>query len=70
LVTITVDGKDETFMLTDRTRMMDKTPRADGLSYGPSDFTDADGTHQSPAGQLKVGKQLLHSFKTDSTAKG
>ncbi len=46
-----------------------KTPRADGLSYEESDFSPADGTHQSPAGQSKVGKLMLQFFKTDSTAK-
>ncbi|HEY1380896.1 MAG TPA: hypothetical protein VGF55_29110 [Gemmataceae bacterium] len=45
-----------------------KTPRADGLTYDEGDFA-ADGTHQSPSGQAKVGKLMLQFFKTDSTAK-
>jgi hypothetical protein len=43
--------------------------RADGFSYQPGDFSDRDGTHQSPAGQLKVGRELLKFFKTDSTTR-
>ncbi len=45
-------------------------PRGDGFSYQESDFSPADGTHESPAGQLKIGKQLLHFFKTDTTTRG
>jgi hypothetical protein len=45
------------------------TKRADGFSYQESDFADRDGTHESPAGQEKVGKELLKFFSTDSTTK-
>jgi lysophospholipase L1-like esterase len=45
-----------------------RAKRADGLFYEPSDFA-ADGTHPSPSGRRKVADQLLHFFKTDSTAK-
>jgi hypothetical protein len=45
------------------------TKRADGFSYDESDFTPADGTHESPQGQEKVGRLLLQFFKTDSTTK-
>ena len=44
--------------------------RADGFYYEPSDFRESDGTHESPAGQAKVGRELLKFFKTDSTTKG
>jgi hypothetical protein len=44
--------------------------RSDGFRYEESDFTPNDGTHESPAGQLKIGKQLLQFFKTDSTTRG
>ncbi len=45
------------------------TPREDGFSYEPADFTPNDGTHQSPSGQRKVGQLLLKFFETDSTTK-
>jgi|SRR5579871_1510112 len=32
-----------------------------------SDFAATDGTHESPSGQDKVGKELLRFFKTDAT---
>lgn len=44
-------------------------PRSDGVRFDKSDFTDNDGTHQSVAGQDKVGGLLLDFFKTDSTSK-
>ncbi len=44
------------------------TKREDGFSYEPSDFV-GDGTHQSPAGQRKVGELLLKFFQTDTTTK-
>lgn len=44
------------------------TKRADGFAYDEADFAD-DGTHQSPTGQLKVGKELLKFFQTDPTSK-
>ncbi|MBI5757528.1 MAG: hypothetical protein HZA46_03295 [Planctomycetales bacterium] len=45
-----------------------ETKRADGFSYEPADFV-ADGTHQSPSGQRKVGRLLLDFFKGDSTTR-
>ena len=45
------------------------TPREDGFSYEPADFTPTDGTHQSPSGQRKVGQLLLKFFESDSTTK-
>jgi hypothetical protein len=44
--------------------------RADGFSYEETDFSANDGTHESAAGQKKVGRLLLHFFKTDSTTRG
>lgn len=41
---------------------------ADGFCYEESDFA-ADGTHHSPAGQLKVGRRLLEFLKSDSTTR-
>lgn len=45
------------------------TKNADGLAYEPSDFTDRDGTHPSPAGQRKVAEHMLKFFKADPTAR-
>lgn len=45
------------------------TPRADGFVAQEADFAP-DGTHESPAGQAKVGALLLKFFKTDSTTRG
>jgi hypothetical protein len=44
------------------------TPRADGFAWEQADFAQ-DGTHQSPAGQRKVGKLLLEFFRDDSTTR-
>lgn len=44
-------------------------PRSDGVRFEQTDFTPDDGTHQSPAGQTKVGGLLLDFFKNDSTTK-
>ena len=44
-------------------------PRSDGVRFESTDFTENDGTHQSPAGQTKVGNLLLDFFKADSTTK-
>ena len=44
------------------------TKRKDGFSYDEGDFA-ADGTHQSPSGQRKVGRLLLDFFKSDTTTK-
>ncbi|MFM9965491.1 MAG: hypothetical protein ACKV2Q_30265 [Planctomycetaceae bacterium] len=45
------------------------TPRADGFAYEREDFSDKDGTHQSPSGQRKVGQLLQKFFESDSTTK-
>jgi hypothetical protein len=45
-----------------------ETPRKDGFSYRESDF-GGDGTHPSPAGQEKVGRELLRFFLNDSTTR-
>jgi hypothetical protein len=44
-------------------------PNADGYSYKETDFSPADGTHESPAGQDKIGKRLLDFFKSDPTTR-
>jgi Cu/Ag efflux protein CusF len=44
------------------------TSRRDGLSFTETDFA-ADGTHESPSGQEKVGRELLKFFQTDATTK-
>jgi hypothetical protein len=46
------------------------TPRNDGFYFESTDFRTNDGTHESPAGQRKVGLALLAFFKSDSTTKG
>jgi hypothetical protein len=46
------------------------TKRDDGFYYEETDFRDSDGTHESPAGQRKVGQELLKFFKADSTTRG
>jgi hypothetical protein len=46
------------------------TKRADRFSWEQGDSTESDGTHESPAGQKKVGEALLKFFKTDSTTRG
>ncbi|HET6879994.1 MAG TPA: hypothetical protein VFI31_07555 [Pirellulales bacterium] len=43
-------------------------PNSAGLAFEEADFAP-DGTHESPTGQQKVGRQLLSFFKTDSTTK-
>jgi Cu/Ag efflux protein CusF len=45
------------------------TKRDDGFSYDPGDFTEADGTHQSPSGMRKVGLLLFDFFENDSTTR-
>ena len=45
-----------------------KTPRADGFSYEPSDFSD-DGTHHARDGQRKVAALILKFLETDATTK-
>jgi hypothetical protein len=44
-------------------------PRRDGLYFQLEDFQEKDRMHESPAGQQKVGKQLVQFFKSDTTAK-
>lgn len=46
-----------------------KTPRSDGLSFELDDFQEKDRMHESPAGQRKVGRQLVQFFKSDPTTK-
>jgi hypothetical protein len=43
--------------------------RGDRFHYEETDFA-ADGTHESPAGVKKIGKEMLQFFKTDSTTRG
>lgn len=45
-----------------------RKPNSAGLSFEEADFA-ADGTHESPSGQRKVGQQLVNFFKSDPTAK-
>jgi len=45
------------------------TKRAEGFSWEQGDSTESDGTHESPAGQKKVGEALLKFFKTDTTTR-
>jgi hypothetical protein len=40
----------------------------DGLSYSREDYVDADGTHPSPSGRMKVAVRLLEFLKTDPTS--
>lgn len=44
--------------------------RQDGFSFQLDDFRENDRMHHSPQGQEKIGNQLLHFFKTDSTTRG
>ena len=44
-----------------------KTPRSDGMYFESGDFQEKDRMHESPAGQQKVGKQLVQFFKSDPT---
>lgn len=46
-----------------------ETPRADGFSYQPTDFTDRDRMHHGPDGMKKTGTLLLNFFKTDPTTR-
>jgi hypothetical protein len=47
-----------------------ETPRGDGFRYEPADFSPADGTHESPQGQEKIGRLFVEFFKTDTTTRG
>jgi hypothetical protein len=42
---------------------------ADGVFFSYDDFRENDRMHESPAGQIKVGKLLLQFFKTDTTTR-
>jgi hypothetical protein len=44
-------------------------PRGDGVRFELADFSEKDRMHESPAGQVKVGKMLLQFFKTDPTTR-
>lgn len=46
-----------------------KVAATEALPSTPADFTDRDGTHESPVGQAKVGAALLKFFKTDTTTR-
>jgi hypothetical protein len=41
--------------------------RADGFNWLETDSTASDGTHESPSGQEKVGRELLKFFTADSS---
>jgi hypothetical protein len=43
------------------------TKRTDGFNWLETDSTANDGTHESPSGQEKVGRELLKFYSTDST---
>jgi hypothetical protein len=45
------------------------TPRSDGLTWLPGDFTTTDGTHPSTSGSLKVANMLLDFLKTNELAR-
>jgi hypothetical protein len=44
-------------------------PRGDGFRYVLADFMETDQMHESPAGQIKVGNQMLQFFRTDTTTR-
>jgi Cu/Ag efflux protein CusF len=46
-----------------------ESPRSDGFSYRPTDFTDRDRMHHGPDGMKKTGTLLLNFFKTDTTTR-
>jgi hypothetical protein len=45
-----------------------ETKRADGFYYTKEDFRE-DGTHHSPAGQLKIGGAVMEFFRGDATTR-
>jgi hypothetical protein len=47
-----------------------ETKRKDGFSFEPTDFRENDRMHHSAAGMVKIGRQLLNFFETDSTTRG
>jgi hypothetical protein len=47
-----------------------ETKRSDGFSFRRSDFREDDQMHHSPAGQTKLGNELLRFFRTDATSRG
>jgi len=44
-------------------------PRSDGVTWGPGDFSIADGTHPSDSGRQKVAEMLLDFFETNDLAR-
>ncbi len=46
-----------------------QNPRLDGFQFVLDDFRENDRMHESPSGQLKVGKQLVDFFATDPTSR-
>jgi hypothetical protein len=44
-------------------------PNKDGLSYSIDDYGEADRTHPSASGRMKVAKRLLAFLKSDSTSR-
>ena len=62
--------------LTDEQKKKYAEAKAEFLNPAPpfgsqqGDSTEGDGTHESPAGQKKVGETLLKFFKTDTTTRG
>jgi hypothetical protein len=44
-------------------------PRSDGFHFVLTDFMATDQMHESPQGQLKVGKEILQFFKSDATTR-
>ncbi|HEY3837883.1 MAG TPA: hypothetical protein VGL72_14980 [Bryobacteraceae bacterium] len=45
-------------------------PSKSGLFYVKEDYGDADGTHPSMSGRMKVATRLMEFMKTDATTKG
>jgi hypothetical protein len=44
-------------------------PRSDGFHFVLADFMETDQMHESPAGRIKVGRQILQFFKNDTTTR-
>ena len=44
-------------------------PNKDGLSYSVDDYVEADRTHPSESGRMKVATRLMAFLKNDSTSK-
>ena len=45
------------------------TPRSDGFRFALDDFMANDQMHESPTGQVKIGRQLVQFFKDDPTTR-